>query len=265
MTLRHRHRNAIAVLALVSAFLSGCATNANYPWERWEAQKALEEAAAANTAPVPPSRLEEDRRAILAMAGDFNVTFTFRETVPLVAGYTLKKPSATSGVETVRVVEDKAGTISLEHTLVSGGKMVERWRENWTYEPRDIISYLGPDKWEQRSLNTVERRGRWARLVDYGNGGPRNAALGAWTHENAISSWTSAAAWQPMPRRESGRTDDYDVLLAVDRLTLTPSGWVHEQDNTKLLLPGGPKALAREAGLGTYVRAARGDKSAAAQ
>jgi hypothetical protein len=52
------------------------------------------------------------------------------------------------------------------------------------------------------------------------------------------------------------------MLLAADRLTLTPSGWAHEQDNTKLVLSGSPKALAREAGLGTYVRV---EKSAAAQ
>jgi hypothetical protein len=103
------------------------------------------------------------------------------------------------------------------------------------------------------------------RLVDHGNGGPRYAALGAWTHENGMSSWASSPAFQPRPQRDSARRDDYDVLLSVDRLTLTPSGFVHEQDNTKLLFSGGPQALAREAGLGTYVRAARGDKSAAAQ
>jgi hypothetical protein len=59
-----------------------------------------------------------------------------------------------------------------------------------------------------------------------------------------------------LPRREYTKRDDYQVLEVVNRHTLTPSGWIHEQDNTKLMLPaGGPaKGLAREHGLNVYTR-----------
>ena len=42
--------------------------------------------------PNPDATFEQDREAILAMAGDYKVTFDFRETVPLTEGYTLKDP-----------------------------------------------------------------------------------------------------------------------------------------------------------------------------
>ena len=65
---------------------------------------------------------EKDRRAILAMAGDFRVRFDFRETVPFVAGYTPIKPSVTLGTEIVRVIEDRGGLIRLQHILAMDDK-----------------------------------------------------------------------------------------------------------------------------------------------
>ena len=56
-----------------------------------------------------------------------------------------------------------------------------------------------------------------------------------------------------MPRREYTKRDDYDVMIARNRHTLTHTGWVHEQDNYKLVLRDGERrVLAREVGLNTY-------------
>ena len=51
-----------------------------------------------------PDSFHRDRKAILAMAGKFDVEFTFRETVPLVTGYELKKPYRADALEIVKVV-----------------------------------------------------------------------------------------------------------------------------------------------------------------
>lgn len=267
LSLHHCHTMTLAAALTLPLILGGCATNANYPWDRWKAQKELEAAAAANLAPVPPSRFEEDRQAILAMAGDYHVTFAHRETVPFKPGYALRKPSVTEADATMRVIANDERMISLELTLLAKGAVVERWREDWVHEPKVIASYRGSGRWETRELNAAERRGRWRRTLYDADGALRHAALGAWAHENGLSSWTSAAAWQPVPHREAARRDDYDALLAMDRLTLTPSGFVHEEDNTKLVLRGGgsARALAREAGLSTYIRTARTGATAAAQ
>lgn len=48
----------------------------------------------------------QDRAAILAMAGDFKVTFSFRETVALAENYTLTEPYRSDATEIVRVIGD---------------------------------------------------------------------------------------------------------------------------------------------------------------
>ena len=58
-----------------------------------------------------------------------------------------------------------------------------------------------------------------------------------------------------MPRREHTQRDDYDVLVGMNRHSITPTGWAHEQDNYKLALaPEGRRIVAREIGLNTYIR-----------
>ncbi|MEO0550457.1 MAG: DUF6607 family protein, partial [Pseudomonadota bacterium] len=42
------------------------------------------------------------------------------------------------------------------------------------------------------------------------------------------------------------------AVNAVNRHVITPWGWVHEQDNSKLMLNGEPQTLVREVGVNTY-------------
>ena len=62
--------------------------------------------------------------------------------------------------------------------------------------------------------------------------------------------------------------DDYDVLDGINRITVLPSGWVHEQENLKRVLStvsdssGGTFVVARELGLNRYRRIADFDFSA---
>ncbi|MDX1581616.1 MAG: DUF6607 family protein, partial [Alphaproteobacteria bacterium] len=80
----------------------------------------LNEAAAAEQEGKSLTKFEQDRQAILAMAGNFQVTFDFEETVPLAKGYALKDPKISKGHEIVRVIEDRGDRISLQHILVVG-------------------------------------------------------------------------------------------------------------------------------------------------
>ena len=69
-----------------------------------------------------------------------------------------------------------------------------------------------------------------------------------------------SSTWRPLPRREFTVRSDYDVLVGVNRATVLPSGWVHEQDNLKLVLDehAKPRAdapyIARELGIDRYER-----------
>ncbi|MEQ8178783.1 MAG: hypothetical protein RIC52_17615 [Amphiplicatus sp.] len=213
---------------------------------------------AGSPAPVaasPAAAFESDRKAILAMAGDYRVRFDFIETVALAEDYELKEQKISGAYEIVRVIADDGEFISLQHILVVGGEdkfPIKHWRQDWVYEPAHIFEFAGANAWEKRALSPAERKGKWAQFVYQVDDGPRYAALAEWTHENGVSSW-AGESWRPLPRRDATTRDDYHAIEAVNRHVITPEGWAHEQDNTKLVLSGGsPRALVREVGVNTY-------------
>jgi hypothetical protein len=199
--------------------------------------------------------LEQDRAAILAMAGVYTVTFDFRETVQIATGYELHAPyHTTAAVELVEVVEDEPRRIVLQHLLVSSeGVVTKHWRQDWLHENRDLYEYAGSNTWRHRRLAEDEARGTWTQRVYQVDDSPRYQGHGRWSHADGLSSWQSDWTWRPLPRREHTKRDDYDVLVSRNRHTVTHTGWVHEQDSYKLVLRDGERRiLAREAGLDAY-------------
>ena len=69
-----------------------------------------------------------------------------------------------------------------------------------------------------------------------------------------MATWTSDTTWRPLPRREYTKRGDYNALRVVNRHTITPGGWTHEQFNTKVLRKpdGSQVAIAREFGFDNY-------------
>lgn len=213
---------------------------------------------------------ERDRRAILAMAGPYRASFDFLETVGFVPGYTPQRPYQSWGTEYVYVVEDRGDFISLQHIIVmfftdeegqvSGPAVMKHWRQDWQYEDQDLHVYVGLNTWEHQSLSRKAAKGAWSQAVFQVDDSPRYESIGRWEHHNGHSSWESADTWRPLPRREFSARDDYHVLSGINRHTITPTGWVHEQDNLKLVLDekGRPAEktpyLAREIGFNRYER-----------
>lgn len=209
-------------------------------------------------APVADAaKIEADRQAILAMAGDYHVDFDFNETVSFVEGYELAPFSHSSAYEVVRVIEDSGDFISLQHILVVGGdeKMpIKHWRQDWQYEPDEVLVFIGGNAWEMRDVPPAERAGKWSQTVYQVDDSPRYGAVGAWSHDDGLSQWQPPAEWRPLPRRDMTKRDDYHAVDAMNRHAITPWGWVHEQDNSKLVLKGEPQVLVRETGVNTYVK-----------
>ena len=237
------------LLGLCAAGLlaTACATTPETP--------ATEPSGATASAPAGPS--EQDRQSILAMAGNYKVKFDFTETVVLKEGYELKEKKISGGNEVVLVLEDRPGFISLQHILVVGGPdqkfPVKHWRQDWIYEPAYIYDFAGFNSWRKRALSAEERKGKWAQIVYQVDDSPRYAAVAEWTYDNGIPSWSSPFNMRPLPRRDMTTRDDYHGIWAVNRHAITPGGWVHEQDNTKVILTGpAPEALVRETGINTY-------------
>ena len=216
---------------------------------------------------------EADRRAILAMAGEFDVTFQFEETVAIQPDYELAEPYRSTASEMVEVIEDRGDFISLQHVLVvhdpdepdAPPHVVKHWRQDWTYQDTDLLTFRGDRTWQHVRLSTQEVQGTWSQAVYQVDDSPRYEAIGTWDHRGERSAWESAETWRPLPRREFSKRSDYQVLVARNRHTLTPRGWVHEQDNRKLVLDdtGQPQhIIAHETGLNLYHRTGPEDTAA---
>ena len=210
---------------------------------------------------APP---EEDRRAILAMAGQFDVSFEFTETVAIAPDYKpLSVPYHEDAFEAVIVVEDTPERIALQHLLVveAGGRsqVIKHWAQVWTWEDTHILDYSGSGsspRWTRKVVPKEQTAGKWSQLVTSIDDTPRYESLGKWTHRFGESSWTSEPTRRPLPRREYTKRKDYDYLLGTNRHTLTANGWVHWQDNSKVVDRDGKKvALGIESGLNQYQHA----------
>ncbi|MEO1040522.1 MAG: DUF6607 family protein [Pseudomonadota bacterium] len=203
---------------------------------------------------------EADRQAILSMLGEYAVTFDFIETVAIAPGYELAEQKVTPAREIVLLIEDSGDFISLQHLLMVGPEeepiVIKHWRQDWAYEPSRLMAYRGFNRWEMLDITAEDAAGAWSQTVYQVDDSPRYAALAAWAHAPNASTWEPPVSWRPLPRRDGTTRDDYDVIAAVNRHTVTDWGWTHEQDNQKVVLRDElAHEVVREFGLNTYRRA----------
>ena len=216
------------------------------------------------------SAQERDRRAILAMAGTYRVTFDFLEVVPFVKQDKPNAPYQSWGTEKIYVDSDDGRNISLVHILemrivqkdgsISEPMVTKHWRQDWQYQPTHVVEYRGRDQWQRRKLDGTAAKGAWLQTVYQVDESPRYASVGRWEHSPSFSTWLSGETWRPLPRREWCVRDDYQVLVGTNRHTISPTGWIQEENNLKTVLtseraidPSRPY-IAREYGIARYER-----------
>ena len=221
---------------------------------------------------------ERDRRAILAMAGDYRTSFDFIETVGFTEGYQPRAPYQSWGTERVYVVTNEPEFVSLQHIIVmhfvdddgfeSDAMVVKHWRQDWQYEDAEVHAFQGRGAFVRRALDPANRKGAWTQTVYQVDDSPRYEAVGRWIHAPGVSYWQSDDRRRPLPRREFSVRDDYQALYGSHRITITPAGWTQEEDALKLVLDENNRPsssqpyLAREAGLSRYDRVLDYDFSA---
>ncbi|MDQ2702985.1 MAG: hypothetical protein M3Y70_09310 [Pseudomonadota bacterium] len=215
-------------------------------------------ATAAEPATASASDVARAHDAILKMQGEHIVSFAFDETVLLQPGYERQPAKRSGGDEVVIVVEDSPTHVVLQHILVSpkSGHVTKHWRQDWRYEAPTRFEFSADQTWTVRKLSPAETAGAWTQCVYEVSDAPRYCGTGKWEFKGDIATWTSDTSWRPLPRREYTRRSDYNVLEVVNRHTIVPGGWTHEQFNTKVRrnADGSQVEIAREFGFDDYIR-----------
>ncbi len=250
-------RPAAGLVAI--AALSACATT--QPRISARAPDTVASTVPSPAAPAGPS--DPDRNAILAMKGEYRVTFDFRETVVLAPDYERTKAKESGAYETVIVVTDEPGHIVLQHLLVSreGGHVTKHWRQDWFWQAPTRFEFTDEQVWRVRPIPADKNEGAWTQCVYEVSDAPRYCGTGRWNHKYGVATWTSDRSWRPLPRREYTVRKDYNAMNVENRHTIVPGGWTHEQDNTKTQrnADGSSSTLVREFGFNDYIRLEPGE------
>lgn len=182
----------------------------------------------------------QDREAIKKMCGCYEVSFNFAETFQYTDNpdYVPSKNKHSKGLEWVELVEDKDNKIIMQHLLIVGKddskSVIKHWRQDWLYENRELYTYFKDNMWKYNLLNPEDVKGEWTQKVYQVDDSPRYEGSGTWIHIDGKSYWENTTD-APLPRREYTVRDDYNLMIRQNRHEITDYGWLHEQDNQKVV------------------------------
>lgn len=207
------------------------------------------------------NKKKKDKEAIKKMCGCYEVTFNFAETFNN-SKDSLYKPSATKkdkALEWAGLIEDSKDKISIQHLLQVGDPkspyIIKHWRQDWVYQNQNFYRYNGDNNWlyEMKSKSDVKKQ--WSQKVYQVDDSPRYEGSGTWLHVDGKSYWENTSD-APLPRREYTKRSDYNVTERGNRHEITKFGWVHDQDNKKIIRKTGEKdsIIAYEKGYNTYIK-----------
>ena len=208
------------------------------------------------------SKKKKDRVAIKEMSGCFEVTFNFAETFNYSkdANYKPSKTKTDKALEWAQVILDENNKISIQHLLQVGNPakphIVKHWRQDWIYQNQDFYTYAGNNSWDYNKKTKKEVRKQWTQKVYQVDDSPRYEGSGTWVHVDGKSYWENTTN-APLPRREYTKRSDYNITSRGNRHEITNYGWVHDQNNDKVLRTNTKnEIIAKEKGYNTYVKVA---------
>ncbi|QNJ99146.1 DUF6607 family protein [Constantimarinum furrinae] len=207
------------------------------------------------------TKKELDQKAIKSMCGCYEVSFNFAETFKYSEdpNYTPSTEKHDSGLEWVELVEDSEDKIVLQHLLIVGNpaspKVIKHWRQDWLFENTDLYEFNADNTWTYNSLAPNTVKGQWTQKVFQVDDSPRYEGTATWVHVDGISFWENTTP-APLPRREYTKRSDYNLTMRTNKHVITKDGWLHDQDNQKIIRKKGEddKILAEEKGLNKYVK-----------
>jgi hypothetical protein len=194
-----------------------------------------------------------DIEAIKGQCGCFDVRFSYAETFAPAKDYVFHDRYKTGALEYVFVDEESKNKLVLMHLLVINDTLViKHWREDWVYQNTNLLAYDKGTTWKPKNLSKSEVKGQWTQKVFEVNDSPRYEGTASWSHFDGNHTWSNVTD-APLPRREYTKRSDYQVLRRNNRIHVTAAGYMHEQDNDKIIRnETGDKLLAQEKGWNEY-------------
>lgn len=202
---------------------------------------------------------KQDKEAIKEMCGCFEVTFNFTETFQFSQDslYNPSKTKLATALEWAQLVEEDKNKVSIQHLLQVGQPdnpmVMKHWRQEWLFENENFYMYNGDNNWifENKVKNVI--KGQWTQKVFQVDDSPRYEGSGSWVHVDGKSYWENITT-APLPRREYTTRSDYNITMRGNRQEITDFGWVHDQDNDKVVREAGKEdvVLAKEKGYNVY-------------
>ncbi|MEM9822243.1 MAG: DUF6607 family protein, partial [Bacteroidota bacterium] len=202
------------------------------------------------------SQSSAERAAIKNFCGCFEVKFKYAETFAHAENYEFHKPYQASALELVTMVEESPTKMVMQHILVINDSFfIKHWREDWEYQTDHLFSFQGKETWEMALMTSEQSAGQWSQEVYGVYDEPRYSGTATWFLADGKSVWVNTAD-APLPRREYKKRKDYQVMRRTNSLHIKDWGWIHEQDNEKVLVKadGSEEIIVEEKGKNTYTR-----------
>ncbi|MEO6313326.1 MAG: DUF6607 family protein [Chitinophagaceae bacterium] len=210
------------------------------------------------TAAISFAQPKNEQQAIKNLCGCFEVGFKYAETFATDTGYIFHPRYEAAGLEWVVAEESSPAKFVLQHLLVIDDSMViKHWREDWEFEKSDWLVFNHDATWKQVIGNKEKTKGQWTQTVWEVDDAPRYQGSSNWVASNGKYYWENTAD-APLPRREYTKRKDYNVMQRTNRIAVTDTGWVHEQDNKKIIRADGSADtyVAEEKGYNIYKKTA---------
>lgn len=201
----------------------------------------------------------KDRLAIKAMAGCFDVEFKYTETFAPEVDYEKAYDYTSAALELALIVEETEDMVVLQHLLIiNDSTIIKHWRQDWIYEHPTYWTYdramKNGHRWTKKTHTKNDVNGKWTQLVYQVDDSPRYGGTATWTHVDGVSRWFNRAD-APLPRREYSKRSDYNLMKRGNAVLITEEGWLHEQDNDKIIRSDEKdELLVQEKGYNTYKR-----------
>ncbi len=199
---------------------------------------------------------QDGKKVVDKLCGCFEVAFKYAETFAPDPDYKFHEREIIGGTaELALPIEVTDKKIVIQHLLiVSPTVIVKHWREEWTYENPVIWKYKGDRTWVKETVPAEQVKGKWTQTVWEVADEPRYQGFSQFVNLDGKIVWQNTTD-APLPRREYSVRSDYNILKRTNRMNITDSGYLHEQDNQKIIRNNGTdKLLAEEKGFNTYKR-----------